>query len=95
LWGREAFWIAFIAAHPLFPLGSWFMWDSKISLEGSFIQSWMDRLCVDGLEADSKDVVSFPEGLPPEALSIIRAELWEEFQYTVSLFYQRKLISNM
>ena len=52
-------------------------------------------MCVDGLEADSKDVVSLPEGLPPEALSIIRAELWEEFQYTVSLFYQRKLISNM
>jgi hypothetical protein len=40
------------------------MWNSKISLEGSFIQSWIDRMNVDGLEADSKDVVLIAEGLP-------------------------------
>jgi hypothetical protein len=94
LWGREVFWIAFIAAYPLFPLGSWLMWNSKISLEGSFIQSWMDKMSVDGLEADSKDVVSLAEGLSVEALSIIREDLWEEFRCTVSLFYPHELISN-
>jgi hypothetical protein len=55
------------------------MWDSKISMERSFIQSWMDRMNADGLEANSKDVVSLTEGLPIEALSIIHADLWEEF----------------
>ena len=70
------------------------MWDSKISLEGSFIQSWMDKMSVGGLEADPKDVVSLDEGLSAEALSIIRADLWEEFRCTVSLFYPHKLISN-
>jgi hypothetical protein len=95
LWGREVFWITFIAAYPLFPLGSWLMWDSKISLEGSFIQSWMDRMSVDGVEADSKDVVSLAEGLSAEALGNIRADLWEEFRCTVSLFYPHKLISNI
>ena len=44
------------------------MWDSKISLEGSFIQSWMDKMSVDGSEADSKDVVSLAEGLSAEVL---------------------------
>jgi len=70
------------------------MWDSKISMEGSFIQSWMDRMNADGLEADSKDVVSLAEGLPMEVLRIIRADLWEEFRSTVSLFYPHELISN-
>ena len=70
------------------------MWNSKISLEGSFIQSWMDRTNVDGLEADSKDVVSIAEGIPTQTLSTIRAELWEEFRCTVSLFYLHKLINN-
>ena len=48
----------------------------------------------DGLEADSKDVVSLAEGLPMEVLRIIRADLWEEFRSTVSLFYPHDLISN-
>lgn len=27
-WGRDAFWLAFIAAYPSFPRGSWPKWDS-------------------------------------------------------------------
>ena len=69
------------------------MWDSKISLEGSFIQSWMDKMSVDGSEADSKDVVSLAEGLSAEVLCIIRADLWEEFRCMASLFYPHELIS--
>jgi len=54
----------------------------------------MDKMSVGGLETDPKDVVSLDEGLSAEALSIIRADLWEEFRCTVSLFYPHKLISN-
>jgi hypothetical protein len=70
------------------------MWNLKISLEGSFTQSWMDKMSVDGLEADSKDVVSLAEGLSMEVLGIIREDLWEEFQCTISLFYLHELIGN-
>lgn len=55
----------------------------------------MDRMSVDGLDADSKDVISLAEGLPAEIQSIIRAELWKEFQCTVSLFYLYELIGRL
>ena len=77
-----AFWITFIMAYPLFLLGSW---DSMILLEGSFIQSWMDKMNVDGLY--SKDVVSLAGGLLTKALGIIQGGLWKEFHCVVSLFY--------
>ena len=73
-------------------IGSWLMWDSRISLEGSFIHSWMDKMNFDGL--DSKDVVSLAEGLLTEALGIIWGGLWEEFCYAVLLFYPHELISS-
>jgi len=50
---------------------------------------------VDGLDADSKDMVSLAKGLPMEALSIIQGGLWEEFRCAVSLFYPHKLVSSM
>ncbi|KAG1720087.1 hypothetical protein EDB19DRAFT_1605755, partial [Suillus lakei] len=42
-WGHDAFWLAFIAAHPSFPMGKWPMWDPRIPLEGSFIEQWLER----------------------------------------------------
>ena len=41
-WGLEAFWMAFIAAHPSLPSGEWLGWSIKIPIEGSFMQSWLD-----------------------------------------------------
>ncbi|KAG2106475.1 hypothetical protein BD769DRAFT_1393165 [Suillus cothurnatus] len=40
-WGRDAFWLAFVAAHLSFPMGKWPMWDPRIPLEGSFIEEWI------------------------------------------------------
>ncbi|KAG2098945.1 uncharacterized protein F5147DRAFT_548334, partial [Suillus discolor] len=42
-WGRDAFWLAFVAAYPSFPMGKWPMWDPRIPLEGSFIEHWLER----------------------------------------------------
>lgn len=40
-WGREAFWISFVAAYPSFPNGEWPTWPTEISLEGAFISYWI------------------------------------------------------
>ncbi|KAG1875772.1 hypothetical protein F4604DRAFT_1496323, partial [Suillus subluteus] len=42
-WGCDAFWLAFIAAYPSFPMGSWPKWDPRIPLEGTFIEQWLER----------------------------------------------------
>ncbi|KAF8345692.1 hypothetical protein F5887DRAFT_1158668 [Amanita rubescens] len=42
-WGQEAFWMAFIAAFPQFPAGEWPVWNPRIPMAGSFIQSWLDE----------------------------------------------------
>ncbi|KAI6097409.1 hypothetical protein EV401DRAFT_1819598, partial [Pisolithus croceorrhizus] len=41
MWGRDAFWLAFIGANPTFPSGRWSAWDPRISLEGTFIEEWL------------------------------------------------------
>ncbi|KAG1902842.1 uncharacterized protein F5891DRAFT_978316 [Suillus fuscotomentosus] len=42
-WGHDVFWLAFIAAYPSFPGGLWPKWDSRIPLEGTFIEQWLER----------------------------------------------------
>ncbi|KAG1719838.1 hypothetical protein EDB19DRAFT_1898628 [Suillus lakei] len=41
-WGRDAFWLAFVAAYPSFPSSQWPMWDPRIPLEGEFIEQWLE-----------------------------------------------------
>ncbi|KAI6149272.1 hypothetical protein BKA82DRAFT_3939434, partial [Pisolithus tinctorius] len=41
-WGHDAFWLAYIAAHPMFPNGSWSAWDPRIPMEGQFIEEWLN-----------------------------------------------------
>ncbi|KAG1760524.1 hypothetical protein EDD22DRAFT_741354, partial [Suillus occidentalis] len=41
-WGRDIFWLTFIAAFPSFPRGTWHMWDPRIPLEGAFIEQWLE-----------------------------------------------------
>ncbi|KAG2029760.1 hypothetical protein BDR03DRAFT_825306, partial [Suillus americanus] len=67
-WGRDAFWIAFLAAYPDFPHGSWPLWNSRISLEGAFIESWT--------------LTEDPEDSPALITDhdTIRAVIWTEFQ---------------
>ncbi|KAG1836902.1 hypothetical protein F4604DRAFT_1942812 [Suillus subluteus] len=69
-WGCNAFWMAFIAANPDFPRGSWPNWNPKISLEGKFIESWTaDNLT---MPADSP--------LSQHILDEIRRSIWDDFQ---------------
>ncbi|KAG2087714.1 uncharacterized protein F5147DRAFT_541346, partial [Suillus discolor] len=42
-WGRDAFWLAFIAAYPLFPKGIWPKWNPRIPLEGVFVERWLEQ----------------------------------------------------
>ncbi|KAG2354907.1 hypothetical protein BDR07DRAFT_1229648, partial [Suillus spraguei] len=41
-WGRDIFWLTFIAAFPSFPRGTWHMWDPRILLEGAFTEQWLE-----------------------------------------------------
>ncbi|KAG1800597.1 uncharacterized protein BJ212DRAFT_1287203, partial [Suillus subaureus] len=69
-WGCDTFWMAFIAANPDFPWGSWPNWNPKISLEGKFIESWMvDNLTI---PADSS--------LSQHILDEIHISIWDDFQ---------------
>ncbi|KAG1737141.1 uncharacterized protein EDB91DRAFT_1237955 [Suillus paluster] len=42
-WGRDAFWLTFVAAYPLFPGGKWPMWDPRVPVEGTFIKEWLGQ----------------------------------------------------
>lgn len=60
-WGRDAFWMAFIGAHPLFPGGTLPQWDPRISMEGSF----MEKYVAGGFASKFSDA------------TILRERLWE------------------
>ncbi|KAH0834790.1 hypothetical protein J3R83DRAFT_10391 [Lanmaoa asiatica] len=46
---RDLFWMAFVASFPTFPGGNWPLWDTRISMEGGFISSWVRRDEVEGI----------------------------------------------
>ncbi|KAG1748678.1 hypothetical protein EDB19DRAFT_1630126 [Suillus lakei] len=80
-WGRDAFWLAFVAAYPSIPMGKWPMWDPRIPLEGSFIEEWLQRSNDYGADEEvptQDDVVS---------------DIWNEFCRHAALFYPLPLIS--
>jgi hypothetical protein len=68
-----------MAAYPLFPRGSWPLWNPKISLDGSFMQCWMDR-------------EHAMESMSPLASEEVLSNLWEEFTHVASLFFPYELI---
>jgi hypothetical protein len=82
-WGRDAFWLAFVAAYPSFPSGQWPMWDPHIPLEGEFIEQWLERSGGDSAGEDS----AFNE-----ALSV--SDIWDDFCKHVALFYPFSLLSS-
>ncbi|EGO30401.1 hypothetical protein SERLADRAFT_404586 [Serpula lacrymans var. lacrymans S7.9] len=85
-WGREVFWMAYIAAYPEFPNGRWTIWSLKISPEGSFLEGWMTK-CTSAVQEeirlfnDNVDYVS------------TRGAIWERFQDTVALIFDGRVIS--
>lgn len=82
-WGRDAFWMAFVAAHPDFPRGSWPLWNSRISLEGAFIESWT--------------LTEDPEDAPPliTDYDTIRASIWTEFQRLAAECFPYSLVAEL
>lgn len=40
-WGRDMFWLTFVATYPAFPRGKWRMWNSRIMPVGNFIEAWL------------------------------------------------------
>ncbi|KAH7903915.1 hypothetical protein BJ138DRAFT_1119926 [Hygrophoropsis aurantiaca] len=70
LWGREFFWMAYIGAHPQFPFGEWPPWNPKISMEGVFVSCWTK---------------ASGGNLPrPGSTSLIRQNIWREFQQLIA-----------
>jgi len=47
-WGRDIFRLAFIGAYPYFPRGKWLKWDSRVLLQGTFIEAWLDQSGAEG-----------------------------------------------
>ncbi|KAI0757488.1 hypothetical protein C8Q80DRAFT_1116613 [Daedaleopsis nitida] len=42
-WARNAYWIAFVRAHPEFLQGEWGMWDYRVGFDGRFIKQWIKQ----------------------------------------------------
>ncbi|KAG1888081.1 hypothetical protein F4604DRAFT_1570187, partial [Suillus subluteus] len=82
-WGCDAFWMAFLAAYPDFPHGSWPLWNSRISLEGAFIESWT-------LTEDAED--------SPALITdhdTIRAGIWTKFQRLATECFPYSLVAEL
>ncbi|KAG1741896.1 uncharacterized protein EDB91DRAFT_1052261 [Suillus paluster] len=82
-WGRDAFWLVFIAAYPSFPMGKWLMWDPCIPLEGSFIEQWLE--CSNDGGNDEEEVLA-----QDNVVSL--SNIWNEFCQHTALFYPFPLV---
>ncbi|THH19878.1 hypothetical protein EW146_g1396 [Bondarzewia mesenterica] len=92
-WGVEAFWVAFVAAYPSFPLGDWPRWDTRIPLRGAFIETR-----VTGVASLDGEVVEGGDAAVDDADSVQRSDqrcrlaLWQQFQEVISILYPFPLI---
>lgn len=85
-WGRDAFWLAFVAAFPFFPRGTWPLWNPHVPLEGAFIEKW--------LEASGQSTTVGQETLVIDLDDADNlGEIWEAFRRDAALFYPYPLIS--
>ncbi|KAI5988838.1 hypothetical protein EDC04DRAFT_2588674 [Pisolithus marmoratus] len=101
-WGRDAFWLAFIGAHPRFPGGCWSAWDLRIPLEGTFIEEWLsgdetESVCLDGLSnSDERDDCHDTGNVTaPFDCSTTLSYIWDAFSRHITLFYPHPLISSI
>ncbi|KAI0631686.1 hypothetical protein C8Q77DRAFT_1159443 [Trametes polyzona] len=88
IWGRDAFWITFVAANPAFPSGKWPKWRAEIELDGPFITYWIMRQENEppsriGDSANDEH----PDPITPSVpvLYDIHGELWARFKEHVSI----------
>ena len=59
VWARDAYWIAYVGAHPEFPGGEWQAWNSDLDLDGVFITAWIKRRnrSTDGWNGPAQSIV--------------------------------------
>ncbi|KAH9894127.1 hypothetical protein C8Q73DRAFT_503816 [Cubamyces lactineus] len=90
-WGREAFWITFVAAYPSFPRGDWPRWPCEIALDGPFICHWVERQQTSAhVEDGGEDVADAMHDSPAVDTNIpllrdVHAELWARLQNHLSV----------
>lgn len=103
-WGRDAFWLAFIAAHPSFPGGRWSAWDPRIPLEGTFITEWLSGDETESVDHDMSSSSSSGNddgerktggSATPLDCSATVSHVWEMFSRHIALFYPQPLLSTM
>ena len=80
-WGRDVFWLAFVGAHPNFPLERWSLWDTRIPLEGPYIEDLVQSSVTGGRTNQDK--------------TTLLEQTWVEFCSHVSLFYPLPLIGDI
>lgn len=79
-WGCDAFWFAFVATYPDFPSGPWSTWDTRIPLQGRFIEQWLEDRAASVLGVDHSH-----KGL--------LEQIWAEFRTHAMLFHPEPLLS--
>ncbi|KIK80794.1 hypothetical protein PAXRUDRAFT_157678 [Paxillus rubicundulus Ve08.2h10] len=92
VWGHNAFWLAYITTHLMFPNGSWLPWDPRIPLEGQFIKEWLNDD-----ESSSTDGMPSSNGVCEATLQLMAEHtllfnIWELFGRHVALFYPFRLM---
>ena len=70
--------MAFIAAYPSFPQGSWPSWNARIAIEGVFIQGWIDKTG----DSEIRGVV------------MLCNDIWGQLCQTVSLYYPSEVVQS-
>ncbi|KAG1761161.1 hypothetical protein EDD22DRAFT_780233 [Suillus occidentalis] len=76
-WGRDMFWLAFVASNPCFPGGAWHKWNPSISLQGEFIEEWLEKSSIGVDVAGSMDLHDY---------------IWMLFSKEAALFYPQPLL---
>ncbi|KAI0819950.1 hypothetical protein BC628DRAFT_1400176 [Trametes gibbosa] len=87
VWGRDAFWIAFIGAYPAFPAGDWPKWPLEIALEGTFITHWIMRQQHEPSDrsGDSNTVNEHHSSASIPVLRDVHGELWARYRQHISI----------
>ncbi|KAG1753907.1 uncharacterized protein EDB91DRAFT_1242870 [Suillus paluster] len=89
MWGRDTFWLTFVAAFPSFPRGTWPKWDSRIPLEGAFIEQWLEA---SSSSARFDEEIFEIVGDAQEDVQDL-CEIWGAFCRDVALFFPYPLIA--
>lgn len=79
---RDFFWMAFVATFPSFPGGEWDEWDARISMDGTFIATWLGDPGLQQLRGSQT----------PDA---VRQFIFDELKETVEHFFSISIRSGL